>query len=85
MFGTAGLPHILMRFFTVGDAREARKSVLYATGFIGYFFNVIFLLGLASIAIVSQQPRFFEGGEAGRQAAGRGQHGGHAPGPGSGR
>ncbi|MGG2700865.1 cation acetate symporter [Pseudomonas aeruginosa] len=65
VFGTAGLPHILMRFFTVGDAREARKSVLYATGFIGYFFNVIFLLGLASIVIVSQQPRFFEGGEAG--------------------
>ena len=37
MFGTAGLPHILMRFFTVPDAQEARKSVVYATGFIGYF------------------------------------------------
>ena len=85
VFGTAGLPHILMRFFTVGDAREARKSVLYATGFIGYFFNVIFLLGLASIVIVSQQPRFFEGGEAGGKLLGGGQHGGHAPGPGSGR
>lgn len=72
MFGTAGLPHILMRFFTVGDAREARKSVLYATGFIGYFFNVIFLLGLASIVIVSQQPRFFEGGEAGGKLLGGG-------------
>ena len=70
VFGTAGLPHILMRFFTVGDAREARKSVLYATGFIGYFFNVIFLLGLASIVIVSQQPRFFEGGEAGGKLLG---------------
>ena len=40
MFGTAGLPHILMRFFTVTDAKEARKSVLYASGFIAYFFNV---------------------------------------------
>ena len=38
MFGTAGLPHILMRFFTVKDAVEARKSVVYATGFIGYFY-----------------------------------------------
>ena len=37
MFGTAGLPHILMRFFTVRDAVNARKSVVYATGFIGYF------------------------------------------------
>ncbi|HIE2336306.1 cation acetate symporter [Pseudomonas aeruginosa] len=72
VFGTAGLPHILMRFFTVGDAREARKSVLYATGFIGYFFNVIFLLGLASIVIVSQQPRFFEGGQVGGKLLGGG-------------
>ncbi|MFZ5937885.1 cation acetate symporter [Pseudomonas sp. HS6-2] len=72
VFGTAGLPHILMRFFTVSDAREARKSVLYATGFIGYFFNVIFLLGLASIVIVSQQPRFFEGGQVGGKLLGGG-------------
>ncbi|QIZ26307.1 cation acetate symporter [Pseudomonas aeruginosa] len=72
VFGTAGLPHILMRFFTVGDAREARKSVLYATGFIGYFFNVIFLLGLASIVIVSQQPQFFEGGQVGGKLLGGG-------------
>ncbi len=46
--------------------------MLYATGFIGYFFNVIFLLGLASIVIVSQQPRFFEGGEAGGKLLGGG-------------
>ncbi|MGN8260126.1 cation acetate symporter [Pseudomonas sp. SMSB3] len=72
VFGTAGLPHILMRFFTVSDAREARKSVLYATGFIGYFFNVIFLLGLASIVIVSQQPQFFEGGLVGGKLLGGG-------------
>ena len=37
MFGTAGLPHILMRFFTVSDAREA-QDVFYATGFMGYFY-----------------------------------------------
>ncbi|PRA66003.1 cation acetate symporter [Pseudomonas sp. MYb187] len=72
VFGTAGLPHILMRFFTVSDAKEARKSVLYATGFIGYFFNVIFLLGLASIVIVSQDPQYFEGGQAGGKLLGGG-------------
>lgn len=62
MFGTAGLPHILMRFFTVSDAKEARKSVLYASGFVAFFFNVIFLMGLAAILIVGQNPDFFEGG-----------------------
>lgn len=72
VFGTAGLPHILMRFFTVSDAKEARKSVLYATGFIGYFFNVIFLLGLASIVIVSQEPQYFEGGQVGGKLVGGG-------------
>ncbi len=44
MFGTAGLPHILMRFFTVADAKEARKSVFYATGFIGYFYILTFIM-----------------------------------------
>ncbi|WP_375803794.1 cation acetate symporter [Azonexus sp.] len=63
MFGTAGLPHILMRFFTVSDAKEARKSVLYASGFVAYFFNVIFLMGLTGILIVGQNPEFFEGGD----------------------
>ena len=63
MFGTAGLPHILMRFFTVTNAKEARKSVLYASGFVGYFFNVIFLMGLCAILIVGQDPAFFEGGK----------------------
>ncbi|MCT7469574.1 cation acetate symporter [Aliarcobacter cryaerophilus] len=49
MLGTAGLPHILMRFFTVGNAREARKSVVYATGFIGYFYLLIAVVGLGGI------------------------------------
>jgi cation/acetate symporter len=46
VFGTAGLPHIMMRFFTVPNAKEARKSVFVATGFIGYFFMVVCALGL---------------------------------------
>ena len=62
MFGTAGLPHILMRFFTVTNAKEARKSVLYASGIVAYFFNVIFIMGLCAILIVGQNPDFFEGG-----------------------
>ena len=72
MFGTAGLPHILMRFFTVTDAKEARKSVLYASGFVAYFFNVIFLMGLCGILIVGQDPAFFEGGEIGKKLIGGG-------------
>ncbi|PTB97969.1 cation acetate symporter, partial [Thalassospira xiamenensis] len=51
MFGTAGLPHILMRFFTVSDAKEARKSVFYATGFIGYFYILTFIIGFGAILL----------------------------------
>lgn len=58
MFGTAGLPHILMRFFTVKDAREARKSVLYATGFIGYFYLLLIAIGFGSIVMVGTNPEF---------------------------
>ena len=58
MFGTAGLPHILMRFFTVKDAKEARKSVFYATGFIGYFYILTFILGFGAIALLYGNPEF---------------------------
>jgi len=58
MFGTAGLPHILMRFFTVSDAKEARKSVFYATGFIGYFYILTFIIGFGAIVLVSTNPEF---------------------------
>src|SRR5471032_2847945 len=58
MFGTAGLPHILMRFFTVNDAKEARKSVFYATGFIGYFYILTFIIGFGAILLVSTNPAF---------------------------
>ncbi|WP_417819172.1 cation acetate symporter [Terasakiella sp.] len=60
MFGTAGLPHILMRFFTVTDAKEARKSVFYATGFIGYFFMVVCTMGLCAIVIVGTDSSFYD-------------------------
>ncbi|BAK72514.1 MAG: cation acetate symporter [Arcobacter sp.] len=53
MLGTAGLPHILMRFFTVGNAKEARKSVVYATGFIGYFYLIIAVIGLGAIVYLN--------------------------------
>ncbi len=58
MFGTCGLPHILMRFFTVPNAKEARKSVLYATGFIGYFYILTFIIGFGAIVFVSTNPDF---------------------------
>jgi cation/acetate symporter len=58
MFGTAGLPHILMRFFTVTDAKEARRSVFYSTGFVGYFFMVVCIIGLSAIVIVGTDSQF---------------------------
>lgn len=58
MFGTAGLPHILMRFFTVPNAKEARKSVLWATTWIGYFYVLIFIIGFGAITLVLTNPEF---------------------------
>ncbi len=60
IFGTAGLPHILMRFFTVPDAREARKSVFYATGFIGYFYILTFIIGFGAIVLLVNNPQFLD-------------------------
>ena len=54
MFGTAGLPHILMRFYTVPDARTARASVTYATAFIGAFYLLTFVLGFGAMVLVGQ-------------------------------
>ncbi|KMN83041.1 acetate permease [Chromobacterium sp. LK11] len=62
MFGTAGLPHVLMRFFTVADARAARQSVFYATGFIGYFYLLLILVGFGAILIVGGDAGFRDGG-----------------------
>ena len=56
MFGTAGLPHILMRFFTVPSAKEARKSVMWATVWIGYFYMLTFIIGFGAIVYVLTNP-----------------------------
>ncbi|HYG04808.1 MAG TPA: cation/acetate symporter [Stenotrophomonas sp.] len=64
MFGTAGLPHILMRFFTVADARRARSSVLWATGFMGYVYVLLLLVGFGAVAVVGTDPAY-------RDAAGK--------------
>jgi cation/acetate symporter len=58
MFGTAGLPHIMMRFFTVPNAKEARKSVFWATTWIGYFYILTFIIGFGAIVLVSTNPEF---------------------------
>ena len=55
MFGTAGLPHILMRFYTVPEARAARTSVFYATGLIGYFYLMTFVLGFGAMVLVGPE------------------------------
>jgi cation/acetate symporter len=55
MLGLLGLPHILMRFYTVPDARAARSSVLYATGFIGYFYLIIPIVGFGASALVGRE------------------------------
>ncbi len=52
MFGTAGLPHILMRFYTVPDAKAARTSVFVATGLIGLFYLLTFVLGFGAMVLV---------------------------------
>ena len=55
MFGTAGLPHILMRFYTVPDARSARQSVFWATGLIGSFYLLTFVLGFGAMVLVGHE------------------------------
>ena len=60
IFGTAGLPHILMRFFTVPDAKTARISVLYATTFIGYFYILTFVIGFGAIVYLTNNPNYLD-------------------------
>ncbi|MEH7095682.1 solute symporter family protein [Neobacillus vireti] len=52
VLGTAGLPHILVRFFTVKDAKTARSSVVYATWIIGIFYVMTIFLGFGAAAFV---------------------------------
>ena len=64
-FGTAGLPHILMRFFTVSSAQEARKSVIWASSFIGYFYVLTFIIGFGANAMMVRNPELFNVGPDG--------------------
>jgi len=64
--GTAGLPHVLMRFFTVPDAAQARRSIGYAVVFISYFQALIVVIGFAAIALLVGQAEYFD--ESGRVA-----------------
>lgn len=54
MLGLLGLPHILMRFYTVPDAKAARKSVMWATSFIGYFYIIIPIVGFTAAVLVGK-------------------------------
>src|SRR6476659_1395621 len=73
MFGTAGLPHILMRFFTVPNAKEARKSVGWATTWIGYFYILTFIIGFGAITNLIPNPaNYFVGGEVAKGLVGGG-------------
>ncbi len=72
MFGTAGLPHILMRFFTVPNAKEARKSVFFATGFIGYFYILTFIIGFGAITLVLTDPQYLDVAKGGLALKGGG-------------
>jgi cation/acetate symporter len=73
MFGTAGLPHILMRFFTVPNAKEARKSVAWATTWIGYFYILTFIIGFGAITFLISNPAdFFVNGDIAKGLKGGG-------------
>ncbi|MEY2633857.1 MAG: hypothetical protein RIR00_2511, partial [Pseudomonadota bacterium] len=73
MFGTAGLPHILMRFFTVPNAKEARKSVAWATTWIGYFYILTFIIGFGAITNLIPNPAdYFVNGEIAKGLKGGG-------------
>lgn len=60
IFGGAAMPHVLMRFFTVPDAKEARRSVAWAATFIGYFYLLTFVIGYGAIAFVMKNPDFLD-------------------------
>ena len=73
MFGTAGLPHILMRFFTVPNAKEARKSVAWATTWIGYFYILTFIIGFGAIVnLVADPATYYVDGEIAKGLKGGG-------------
>lgn len=69
MLGTAGLPHILMRFYSVPDAKQARKSVFVATGLIGYFYILTFFIGFGAMLLVGHEAITAGGDKGGNMAA----------------
>lgn len=62
MFGTAAMPHVLMRIYTVKDVREARMSILYATGLIGVFHLLVFVIGFGAMVLVGPEAVIKAGG-----------------------
>jgi cation/acetate symporter len=68
VLGAAGLPHLLVRFFTVKDASTARKSVVYSTWFIGAFFVMTIFLGFGAATFVGFD-KIVEANPAGNMAA----------------
>ena len=69
LFGGAAMPHVLMRFFTVPNAKEARRSVFWAASFIGYFYLLTFVLGYGAVAFVMKDPYFLDANGAIRGGA----------------
>ena len=63
MFGTLGLPHVLMRLFTVEDMQAAKKSVFYASGIMGVFYVMVLLIGFASIIYVTGNAEYTTDGK----------------------
>jgi len=55
MFGTAAMPHVLMRVYTVKDFKAARLSILYATGLIGFFHLMVFIIGFGAMVLVGPE------------------------------
>jgi cation/acetate symporter len=59
LFGILGLPHILMRLFTVPSMQEAKKSVFYASLFMGYFYLALIVVGFGTVIFLYNNPAFF--------------------------
>ncbi|MFT5351061.1 MAG: cation/acetate symporter [Gammaproteobacteria bacterium] len=60
LLGFIGLPHILMRMFTVKDAKEARKSAFYAISIIGYFNLLIIIIGFGAVSLIMFNPDYHD-------------------------
>ena len=63
VFGPPGLPHVLMRFFTVPDVKQARKSAFVATTIIGFFSFLMIIVGYGTIALLTNDPTYMVNGQ----------------------